>query len=161
MVSTIEDGFYHAWEIAALAPRLIDADEEGGKAGEIHQEIVDEIFDAPTVMSAEDAAEGKAVGAAEGMIADEGVALAIGVRGKILHAFDMDGDIEETEAIVYPRYALLLAFHEDEAVEPILVHDAFEIGDEEAGDIFRPAAHLCLEDAVNIYEEWLWHKKGS
>lgn len=97
VVVAFEDGFHHAWKVPALLSRLVDGDEQGLHAVEVHQKVVDEIFDAPVEMVAKEGTKGNAVLPAEGVIADEGVKAAIVRVGQILPTYHLKGDINELQ----------------------------------------------------------------
>ena len=66
MTVRVEAGFHHEREVLGLRACLVDGDEEGGKTLEVHQQVVDQVFDAPVVMLAEQVAQRHAVLSAQG-----------------------------------------------------------------------------------------------
>ena len=79
-------------EVARLPSELVDAYAEGCEALEVHEEVVDEVFDAAVVVASDDGAEGEAVDGSEGMVAHEGGRAPVG--GQVVEAFDAEGDTE-------------------------------------------------------------------
>ena len=64
VVIALESSIDLAWEIAGLAAKLVDGYAERCQTLEIHQEVVDKIFDIPIVFATDDAAEGHPVNSA-------------------------------------------------------------------------------------------------
>ena len=56
-----------------VAARLVDGYADGSQSRQVHEQVVDEVTEAPVVVAADDGSEGHAVLSSEGVVADEGV----------------------------------------------------------------------------------------
>ena len=66
-------------EFAPFATGFVDGHDERCDSGNVHQEVVGQIAHALVVMPAEDGTKHHTVGAAEGVIGDEGETAAVGI----------------------------------------------------------------------------------
>ena len=121
MVVALKGRLDHAWEVAALLARLVDAHTDRTKAGEVHQQVVDQVAEATVVVAPDDAAQGHAILSAERMVADEGVEFAIILGGQVLLALDGDMHLEILHGGGEPLRADLVAVVVQELVHLVLV----------------------------------------
>ena len=141
-------------EVACLSAQLVDADAEGCEALEVHQEVVDEVLDAPVVAPSDDAAEGDTVDGAEGMVADE--CHGGGIGGQLVEALNgerhaelVDGALTEVDA-----FAPL----DEVGVDEILMNEALKPAREETGYPACMLASPLAHDFVNVDGQVVVHR---
>ena len=153
----LESSLHHCGEVARLLASLVDGDAARGQSGKIHEQVVDEVFDASVVVSAENASQCQSVGAAKGVVADEGIAASVAVVGEVFPSFHVEFDVKKLQTVVNPFDALFLAFLQYVSVQPVLMYNAFEPCRDERGHIPCAIAHFGFQNLVNIYEKRLCH----
>ena len=151
VVVALESGLHHSWKVAALPSRLVDAYRYRPQAGEVEQQVVDEVAEASVVVLADDGSEGHAVLTAQGMVADEGVQLSVVLVGEIIAPFDVDRHVEVSYAGLQPFRSREVAALPKESVHLVLVDDALEPPDGKGRHETSLLAHLTLEDFLYVY----------
>lgn len=128
---------------------FIDGNAEGCEAGQVHQEVVDEVFDLSVEFSSEYAAQCDAVDGSQRVVGDEGVALVWGV-GDVVEAFYVDGDVEVAQSVFAEVDACVALF--EVGVDEVLVYEVFEGVDGDVGDVFGFVAGALAYDGVEVDE---------
>ena len=121
VVFGIESLVDKAGQFARLAAELVDGDAHRGYALDIHQKVVYQIFDLSVEARAEDAAEGDAVDASQGMVGCECETDVVAESVEVLHTFDVDGDVKRLHAVHAELDALVALF--EETVDQVLVDE--------------------------------------
>ena len=121
----LEARLHHCREVAALLTSLVDGNANRGETGEVHKQVVDQVAEVAVVVFADDAAQGNAVDAAEGMVGDEGVELAVVLVGQVLKAFELQRHLQIVHTCLQPRCSLQLAAFPEEGVHLVLMSHFF------------------------------------
>ena len=150
VVIALEACFDHYGEVSALFAGLVDGDAEGGEPREVHEQIVDEVAEAPVVVPSDDGAEGHTVLTAEGMVAHKGVEASVVGVGQVLLAFDLERRVEIAHAVFEPFYAHLVAAVPEIGIHLVLMGDALQPADEESGHEFCLRSHLRFKYLFDI-----------
>ncbi len=142
-----------AGEAAVLCAGLVDGDAEGGKAVQVHQQVVHQIFDVSVVLFSQDGSECHAVLSAQRVVGDEGIAFPVVRTGQVLQTADVESHIQKTDAVLQPFHALSVTFAVQELVDFVLMYDAFQPVDDKTGNPSGFFSGLVAQHFVDVYCE--------
>ena len=145
-----EDGVDQCGEIPALPSGFVDGYAERCQAGEVHQQVVHQVFEIAVVMPSDECSERHSVVASKRVVAYESVEFAVVLRRQVLLALYLQRHIEVAHALLKPVHSHFVAALPQELVHLVLMDDVLEPLDSERWHVFRLATHLFLQDAVDV-----------
>ncbi len=150
MVVAVESSLHHGGEIAALMSGLVYRDTERGESRQVHEQVVHEISEVAVVVFSYHGSERHSVDASEGMVADEGVELAVVLVGQVLGAFNLERHVEILHTVFEPLHTDVVLVLPQERVHLFLVDYMPKPSGEHSRHVACLVAHLVLKYFVYV-----------